>query len=174
MSIAIRPGTPDDARGIARVHVESWRTTYHETLPEDFLQNLSADERAERWSRSLAAPRPGRFTLVAIEESGMIVGFADCGPERGEENLYDGEIYALYLLREYQGMGIGRRLVRASVERMISQGMNSMLIWVLHDNPARKFYEALGGVPVDEKTITVGGVNLVDVGYGWKKLIEHG
>ena len=43
-----------------------------------------------------------------------------------------------------------------------------MIIWVLKDNlKARAFYEAMGGVPVSEKTITIGGAELIDVAYGW-------
>lgn len=170
MVVNIRPATPADARGIARVHVESWRTTYRSALPDDFLRNLSVDEREQIWGRSLVDPRPASFIAIAEDENGMIVGFSSCGKERSDDGVYDGEIYALYLLLEHQRMGIGRMLVDASVEWMISQGMKSMLIWVLRENPSRNFYEALGGLPVGEKTITIGGVDLIDVAYGWKEL----
>lgn len=170
MSVTIRPAQPAHARGIARVHVESWRTTYREALPKEFLQNLSIDEREQHWSRHLLDPRPGSFIIIAVDENEHVVGFSSGGNERSGENVYDGEIYALYLLQEYQRMGIGRKLVEASIEQMIAQGMTSMLIWVLRENPSRLFYETMGGVPVDEKTITIGGVDMVDVAYGWREL----
>ena len=37
----IRRAKLDDAPGIAKVHVESWRTTYKGIIPNDFLNNLS-------------------------------------------------------------------------------------------------------------------------------------
>lgn len=42
-----------------------------------------------------------------------------------------------------------------------------MLIWVLLDNPSRKFYETLGGALVGEKSVTVGETTVVEVAYGW-------
>jgi hypothetical protein len=42
------------------------------------------------------------------------------------------------------------------------------VIWVLKENvKARAFYEALGGVLIHEKQIVIGGIELVDVAYGW-------
>ncbi|MBI1881100.1 MAG: hypothetical protein HYR94_23215 [Chloroflexi bacterium] len=37
----MRLAQPADAGGIARVHVESWRTTYAGTIPADFLAGCS-------------------------------------------------------------------------------------------------------------------------------------
>ncbi|MFK0522174.1 hypothetical protein ACINKY_08160 [Paenibacillus illinoisensis] len=37
----IREATINDAEGIAKVHVHSWRTTYKGIIPEEFLTNLS-------------------------------------------------------------------------------------------------------------------------------------
>jgi hypothetical protein len=42
------------------------------------------------------------------------------------------------------------------------------LLWVLAENPSRKFYERLGGQLVYEKTVTIGGVPLIEVAYGWR------
>jgi hypothetical protein len=48
------------------------------------------------------------------------------------------------------------------------------LLWVLKDNlPARKFYEALGGIYLREKPIKIGSQRLIEVAYGWKNLGMH-
>ena len=167
MTPTIRPATPDDARGIARVHVESWRTTYREFLADTFLAGLSVDQKESMWRRIIEEPESGGFVHSSLDEEGTVIGFSSGGRERSGEMPYDGELYALYLLKEHQGKGIGRMLVDASVASMKDAGMRSMLIWVLRENPARGFYRAMGGEPVDEKTITVGGVDVVDVAYGW-------
>ena len=55
--------------------------------------------------------------------------------------------------------------------RLAADGFKAMIIWVLKDNlKARAFYEAMGGVPVGEKTITIGGAESIDVAYGWPDL----
>ena len=40
----------------------------------------------------------------------------------------------------------------------------------MQDNPARFFYERLGGVLVWRKTFTVGGKSVQALGYGWRDL----
>jgi hypothetical protein len=46
-----------------------------------------------------------------------------------------------------------------------------MLLWVFADNqPARGFYESLGGIPVAEDGFELGGAWLVEVAYGWRDL----
>jgi hypothetical protein len=61
-------------------------------------------------------------------------------------------------------------LTSAVVEELRRRGLNSMLIWVLKDNPCCAFYERLGGAPVGEKEIEIGGKMLIEVAYGWSDL----
>jgi hypothetical protein len=53
--VHIRAASPTDARGIAAVHVASWRTTYRGIVPADYLAGLSADAREHSWRRQLAS-----------------------------------------------------------------------------------------------------------------------
>lgn len=169
MKASIRPALAADANGIARVHVASWRTSYQGIVNDEILANLSVEERAMRWQRQLEAPQPGCFTYLA-EQDGNILGFASGGPERSGDPVYKGEIYALYLLKEYQRQGIGRMLVEASILSLLANGWETMLIWVLRDNPSRRFYEAVGGVYVREQDVEIHGQKLVEVAYGWENL----
>ncbi len=134
MKANIRHALPADANGIAHAHVASWRTSYQGIVNDDILATLSVEERARNWQRQLATEQPDCFVYVA-EQDGNIVGFASGGPERSGDPLYKGEIYALYLLKDCQRQGIGRMLVEASVISMLAGGLESMLIWVLRDNP---------------------------------------
>jgi GNAT superfamily N-acetyltransferase len=83
---------------------------------------------------------------------------------------YEGELYAIYLLREHQGRGAGRRLVHALGDALLSRGLRSMLVWVLKQNPAVSFYQHLGGVQVMETQIEIGGVELPELAFGWPAL----
>ena len=80
---------------------------------------------------------------------------------------YTGAIYALYVLPAYQGQGIGRDLVAAVVHFLRAQGHAVMLVRVLAANPARGFYERLGGVAVGETEIVIRDTPLTEVGYGF-------
>jgi GNAT superfamily N-acetyltransferase len=163
----IRPARSTDVAAIARVHVDSWRTTYEGIVPGAFLAQLSYRQRAQLWQSVLACPAPNTAVYVAADASGDIVGFASAGPERSGKTTYVAELYAIYILQSYQGQGIGRQLMAAVAKRLVEAGMTSLLLWVLAANPSRRFYEALGGQPVSEKTVTIGGVPLLEVSYGW-------
>lgn len=164
--MTIREARPEDARAIAEVHVASWRTTYAGIIPDDYLARLSVETRQRMWHDVLTRPDHPGCTYVA-EEDGRIVGFASGGPNRGDDPGYTGELYGIYLLRERQGNGTGRALVRAVANRIANSGMTSMLVWVLAGNPSRGFYEALGGRYVREQPIEIGGQPYSEVAYGW-------
>jgi len=173
----IREATAADAPAIARVHVESWRTTYRGIVPDDVLANLSVERRARGWAERLGKPGGPEFVYVAEDDTEAVVGFASGGPEREGDRRYTGELYAIYLLADQQGKGIGRQLARIVAERLATMGHDAMLVWVLAANPARHFYAALGGLPVREKAITMGDVSLTEVAYGWtdiRAIRQHG
>lgn len=165
----IREAAPADAPGIARVHVESWRTTYRDLLPADFLAGLSVERRTAYWDEFLRRTDRDSSMLVA-EEADRIVGFVVAGPERTGTPNYRGEVYAIYLLESHQRRGIGAALLRAAVAWLRRSGYNSMLIWVLAGNPSRGFYAAMGGQPVATQPITIGDTTLEEVAYGWPDL----
>ena len=80
---------------------------------------------------------------------------------------YPGELYAVYLLEEYQRQGIGQRLVGELCAWLLTQGLTSMYTWALEDNPYRRFYETLDGIEFMRQTMTIHGHDLVEVAYGW-------
>jgi GNAT superfamily N-acetyltransferase len=165
--VHIRPANVNDAAAIANVHVESWRTTYKGIVPDDFLAKLSYAQREQMWRQVLTDPDNPSFVYVAEDDRGQVVGFVSGGPERRRDPVDTGALYAIYLLAAYQGQGIGRQLVRTLVSRLRQEGITALLLWVLAENPARTFYEQLGGRLVDEKTVTIGSVPLIEVAYGW-------
>ncbi len=166
----IREAQKSDSAAIAKVQVDSWRTTYEGIVPDSYLAKLSYEERELKWREFFSAAERTRFALVAEDIGGQIVGFASGGPNRDATSNYSGELYAIYLLEGYQRQGAGRGLANAVAERLLQEGMNSMLVWVLTQNPACEFYEALGGQRAEEKEIVIGGATLIEVAYIWKEL----
>jgi L-amino acid N-acyltransferase YncA len=163
----IREARVEDAASIAKVHVDSWRTTYRGIIANTYLEALSYEDRERFWHSLLERTERTTLVYVAEDDDGEIIGFASGGPEHESSQPYKGEVYAIYILREAQKRGIGRQLVTAIVQRLLLQGIESMIIWVLSNNPSRAFYEKLGGQFVQEKPIEIGGVKLREVAYGW-------
>ncbi|KDE48559.1 GNAT family acetyltransferase [Geobacillus sp. CAMR12739] len=164
----IRKATWVDALAIASVHVESWKTTYSGIVPDAYLETLSVGEKQPLWEKVLS--QSGHSVFVA-EENGRVVGFISGGPNRAADGpiaKYDGELYAIYLLKEVQGKGLGRQLVQALTRDLAKKGIQSMAVWVLADNPSRGFYERLGGEKVAEERVEIGGKALWEWCYGWR------
>jgi GNAT superfamily N-acetyltransferase len=167
----IREATVDDAPAIARVHVATWQTTYTGLFPAEFMASMTVERRTEMWRRNLStSPENGRREFVAEDASGVF-GFVGGGPERENDPVYKGELYAIYLLKAAEGRGAGRALLLRMAQFLRDQGCPNMLLWVLKENlHACGFYEAMGGQYVREKTVEFGGQPIIEVGYGWPDL----
>lgn len=190
----IRPAAVRDAAGIARVQVETWKSAYRGIVPDDYLGKLCTDQKETSWRMILSGeaqenhPTPGctadreplpvsrahaatadSFHFVA-EQDGRIVGFAVGGPERSSDPEFPGELHAIYVLQEHQGRGLGRRLAGSVAYTLLDRGYRSMMVWVLRDNPWKRFYFSIGGTPVRFRTIDIGGIKLDEESYGWKDL----
>ncbi|HEX9988219.1 MAG TPA: GNAT family N-acetyltransferase [Chloroflexia bacterium] len=166
----IREAILTDAPGIARVHVDTWRSTYRGIVPDEFLANLSYEARERMWTTAITHASDSNFPYVAEDEQGQIVGFVSGGTSQSGDPNYAGELYAIYVLKEAQGKGVGRGLFGAVVDRLARSGIHTMIVWVFRDNePSRRFYEAMGGELLYEKEFELGGARLTEVAYGWKE-----
>ena len=165
--ITIRAARPGDARAIAKLDVETWRTTYAGMLSTSYLVGLSERRRELGW-RGVILREP-RDVRIAVEAEGRIVGFGSCGPNRGDR-FFAGEVFTLYVAPDWQNQGIGRRLLIALFRRLVASGRRSAIVWVLRDNPSRFFYERLGAHQVSRKALPVGGAAVEAVAYGWRDL----
>jgi len=167
MDFQIRPAQPSDAAAIAAVHIASWKTTYPGIVPEAGLAALSEEDSRQRWQQRLET---GDIPIFVVETNAGIFGFLAGGPIRTPIESYDGELYALYLLKSHQGKGAGRVLVQQLARTLRTQGFQSMLVWVLEANPAAGFYRQLGAIAVSRQTIEIGGANLPELALGWPSL----
>ena len=167
----IRPATPDDASGIAHVHVESWRTTYAGIVPAEYLANLSEADRATGWREQLS----NGLEVSVADLDDEVIGFITGGPLREPIQTYDAKLYAIYLLQPAQGQGIGTALLNELATSLQSKGFHSMVVWVLEQNPAKHFYIRTGAQLLTSKEIEIGGATLTEVAHGWPdlKLIER-
>ena len=162
-AMVIRRARVADAAPIAQVHVQSWRESYRGLVPDGYLEQLSVAAHERQWRRSFAA---GTWAFVAEWEQ-RVVGFASGGLSRARRDI-SGELHLLYVLRASQRHGIGRALFDACHYELARCGHRGMLVWVLADNSARRFYERLGGEPAGESSVTIAGAKLREVAYAWR------
>jgi ribosomal protein S18 acetylase RimI-like enzyme len=167
---SIRAANVADSRAIARIDVETWRATYAGVLPDRLLVDLSEHHRAETWSRFIQR-WPGD-TLAALDERGTVLGFGSCGAQRESNLPFSGEVFTLYVAPDHQGQGVGRLLLLGLFQRLVRRGLYSAVVWVLAENPARFFYERLGGHIAARRHIDMARCRVDAAAYVWPDLAE--
>lgn len=165
-SFLVRPARVADASAIGEVHVRAWQAAYRGVMPDEYLDALSADERAAMWRDRMA--RDDLPPLLVAEAAGVVVGFAAFGGERpSPDQRGAGELGAINLDPAHWGKGIGRSLLREVTSALSSLGYREAILWVVPQNlRARSLYEregwlADGAVATDE----VLGVTVTEMRY---------
>ena len=92
------------------------------------------------------------------------------GPSRDGGLDFDGEVYTLYVDPAFYGRGSGRALLRGAFTALRKRGHSSCVIWAHAKNPARFFYEAMGGRLVAERTAHMMGDAVPENAFGWRRL----
>jgi ribosomal protein S18 acetylase RimI-like enzyme len=138
--ISLRDARIDDAKGIAEVHVGSWRVTYRGLIADAELDGLSIPERAATWRERIER---GVEIVVALH-GGTVAGF--CAMRRDSEPPGEPvEIAALYIDPSLVRQGIGTRLMEETLRRLRAGGESEVTLWALQGNAgARAFYARHG------------------------------
>ncbi len=171
--VRLRAARIGDTPSIARIYVEGWRCAYAGLLPDGLLVGMRAGQRrSQAWARLIACPGAAERVIVA-ETTGngptRVVGFASGGAARESRLGHDGEVYTLYVDDDFHGRGVGRRLFATMAVGLAERCGPSVMVWVLEGNPARYFYESLGGRLVGRRCGSLGGGDIVELAYAWPR-----
>lgn len=158
MDYLIRLAVPEDAPAIATTHIRSWQETYPGIMPQRKIESLSQERSTRNWQNAIETCD----AVFVAEADGHIVGFVSGGKNRSQEgcetglaSACDGELAAMYLLKAYQGRGIGKALTEVFSQRLRDLGYISMVAWVAEKNPSTGFYQSMGGQVIDRKILIV-------------------
>lgn len=164
----VREARLGDAQAIAHIYVEAWRDTYAGILPTRGLLAMDVERQAARWRSAISMP--GREAVLVAESKDTVLGMASLGRARDSGLGFDGEIYTLYVHPLATGNGIGRGLLRTGFDELADRGYESCVIWAHAQNPARFFYQAMGGRLIAERTTSMMGATVPEAAFGWKSL----
>lgn len=155
-SLTIREATPADIPALAQLHVTTWNATYAPL----WQKGPSLAIREQQWRDAFARNELHWFCFVVERPGGELVGFAQAS--KSDHPEYGGELRKIFLLLEYQRLGLGKRLVGRVARRFLAQGITSM--WLFGDarNPSSRAWVALGA----EKTDNDPGTG----NYGWRDI----
>lgn len=168
----IREAIIGDEVGLAKVHIDTWLSTYIGLVSQNFLNQLDYRTSAQNWKSIIN--ENNNILLVAENEKGGIVGYAFGGKNRIDDRFFEGELYALYILKASQRKGVGKLLFKSFINKLVEKGFGAMIVWVLKGNPYYKFYERMGGIIDKEKIINLDGVDYTEISYIWRNIdIKH-
>jgi ribosomal protein S18 acetylase RimI-like enzyme len=147
MPAYIRPADVHDAPELAEVHVRTWQFAYRGQIPDAVLDALSIEWRTSQWRAWLSDPSDGMSVSVAVRDE-TVVGFCWIGRSRDvDSSEKTGELYAIYVLPDYQAHGIGESLIADGIAQLKEAGFQDAVLWVLETNAAaRGFYERHGWI----------------------------
>lgn len=162
----VREARIEDAEGIARVQVGTWRVAYRGIVPDGHLNALDVAARTEMWRSVIERPEAAA-PWVAVDAD-QVIGFVAHGPaaERVGEPR-EGQVFAIYVDAGCWGRGVGAALLEAACESLRAAGFRAARLWVLAENvQARAFYGRHGWVPDgSEQHEDFSGVMLTEVRY---------
>lgn len=145
MEISIRTARHADVPAMARLHFKMWRETYRDLAPEIAFQVQAEPVWLSRWQKIFSRDR-SECAMLLGEVKGHLAGFGVAGPPSRTEFLDRAEVRFLYVDSAFKRLGVGRALLVKLARAMINLGYHSMALGVVvGNNPAIKFYEALGG-----------------------------
>lgn len=164
LSIDTRRATAADTFGIAHVHEQSWQHAYSGVIPHKALNAMIRRRDRNWWGRAIR----NSTRILVLESMGHVVGYATLGANRVGALPQEGEIYELYLLPEYQGVGLGKQLFLAARKELARLGLQGCVVWVLEANKgALQFYRNAGGDDRAEGTETFDGAVLNKIAFCW-------
>ena len=166
----IRLIEPKDVNRLGEIHARGWQVGYKGIFPDEFLDSITAEDRASRWLERANNPNAEDRSHWTIEDEGNVQGFLSIGPNRDPDLVSDTtyELFALYVDPQAWGKSYGHQLTEHGINKARELGgWNDMTLWVLADNArGRKFYKRQGFVlEGGQKDWDRGGVVLSQLRY---------
>jgi ribosomal protein S18 acetylase RimI-like enzyme len=162
VKITYRRWRVDDGECINRILRETWLNAYSNFIPcEDLLSYL--DEHYNIDALKELVEDPDTVGFIAEVDDGA-AGYEKTFYHREEIRLY---VHQLYILPQYQGLGLGKQLMKFAAERAKTFNLDRVWLGVMVENsPALLWYQKMGFQIVEKEPFTMGKTNVDHyVGY---------
>ncbi len=136
-----RDAREDEIPALAHLHVIAWHQTYN-AKPRPDIWKI----RESQWREQFQKNDGTWFCIVIENQKGELIGFSKGVKPRPDENLGKmGNLSKIYLLQDYQRMGLGTKLLGLTVRRFLDMGINEMILFGDAGNPSCAFHDKMGG-----------------------------
>ena len=110
----------------------------NEKVPADLLSSLRESVGWNRMEKELSNPNLTSFCHISAYEENELIGYIDCI----SNGVTDAYIQDLMVKPEYQGKGIGTKLMNMMIDYL--KDNHIYMISVLFDESLKSFYEKFG------------------------------
>jgi len=173
VDIIVREATIKDTAGIARVWVDGWKSAYTHILPAECLEAVNYDTHEAVIRQHLTDISRTSAVFVAVEDAAQILGVAVVRATQSGPRGFTAELDAIYVLPSRQHEGVGHRLILEVARWSQTHAHRGLFLWVVRDNPYRRFYKVLGAEPLNQRQQqTLGNRSVTAVGYAWRDLMD--
>lgn len=146
MMIEIRKAKECDCKELAIIKKQVWTTTYLNIYPKEKI-NAYQIEKNENKFKQMIREKKQELYVVMIDQK--IIGYFSVGEILRPFQHYTHDIGLIYLLKEYQGNGIGTMIFTFCKEKLLEKGITEFIISCnKYNNPAQRFYKKMGGTMI--------------------------
>jgi len=165
-----------DYEGIAKVHVDTWISSYKGIISDRRLRSMSYEKSGKKWFDIISACADDKKeTVLSAFDKNEPVGFCHFGRLKRKSELlngFEGEIKAIYILKDHQKKGLGGKLIKKITQIFKNNGIDSFIAWVLKDNSSADFYVKTGAELITETDLTIGEQTLKGLCFGWRNILK--
>lgn len=163
MNIEIRKANILDYKDIANIDIKTAIDTYKGIMPDDYLYGRLKN--IESIENKIKERLDNNFNYYLMLVDDKVVGYSLY--IESNDTIY---LDSLYLLKEYHGMGLGKRFLLSVISEIVSKGYNSMYLYCAKDNNSCKFYEYIGAKKIDEVDYSFGNFVVKSIVYEFDDL----
>lgn len=162
MNIIYKNANENDAYGIEYVSAHSWKETYSGLLPDEWLNKRieNIDKKIEN-TKKFINEFDGKY--IVAKDNDRVVGILTYGPSKNKKYSDYGYLGAIYVLKEYQGYGIGKELFKLAVNGLKEMGFSKMELECMVGNDTLNFYKKYLGEVSETIDYPINGVGTVKV-----------
>ncbi|MET7300854.1 GNAT family N-acetyltransferase [Embleya sp. NPDC005575] len=146
----VRPAHAGDGAALGAAHARAWHDAYTGVLPAAALEAATPQALAAEWEDAALAPPSPRHRLLVACAGPTVAGFAALVPGSDEDldPAHTGELAILVIDPPRQREGHASRLLTAVVADAATDGVQTLVTWVLEsDKPLYDFLVGTGWAP---------------------------
>ena len=147
MNYVIRLAIEKDCDTLSRLKQRMWDETYRGIYSDEKIDDFDFEENSKKFLNIINDPD---VELYVASDNDKLIGYMSCGVPSRPYKDYKQSINLLYLLKEYQRKGIGKKLFNIACNRFKEKECYEFFICCnkLNTN-AQGFYKKMGGI-IDE------------------------